>query len=49
MEPETFANDFLDDDGCPDNPNDKVHISRDRIIITEQVYFDTGKTTIKKE
>lgn len=48
MEPETL-NDFLDDDGCPDNPNDKVHISRDRIIITEQVYFDTGKTSIKKE
>ena len=47
-EPETF-NDFLDDDGCPDDPNDKVHISRDRIIITEQVYFDTGKTTIKSE
>jgi outer membrane protein OmpA-like peptidoglycan-associated protein len=48
MEPETF-NDFMDDDGCPDDPNDKVHIARDRIIITEQVYFDTGKTTIKKE
>ncbi len=48
MEPETL-NDFLDDDGCPDNPNDKVHIARDRIIITEQVYFDTGKTTIMKK
>lgn len=47
-EAETF-NDFLDDDGCPDDPNDKVHISRDRIIITEQVYFDTGKTSIKKQ
>lgn len=47
MEPETL-NDFLDDDGCPDDPKDKVHIARDRIIITEQVYFDTGKTTIKK-
>nr|WP_283808746.1 OmpA family protein [Microvenator marinus] len=47
-EPETF-NDFMDDDGCPDNPNDKVHIARDRIIITEQVYFDTAKTSIKKQ
>ncbi len=47
-DPETF-NDFLDDDGCPDDPNDKVHISRDRIIITEQVYFNTGKTTIQKK
>jgi len=47
-EPETF-NDFQDEDGCPDDPNDKVHITRDRIIITEQVYFDTAKTTIKRE
>ncbi len=46
--PETF-NDFLDDDGCPDDPNDKVHISRDRIIITEQVYFETNKATIKRQ
>lgn len=46
--PETF-NDFLDDDGCPDDPNDKVHISRDRIIITEQVYFETAKATIKRQ
>ena len=48
MEPETF-NDFLDDDGCPDDPNDKVHLSRDKIIITEQVHFETGKATIKRE
>ena len=48
MVPEVF-NDFLDDDGCPDDPNDKVHISRDRIIITEQVHFETGKATIKRE
>ena len=46
--PETM-NDFLDDDGCPDDPNDKVHISRDRIIITEQVHFETGKSTIKRK
>lgn len=41
--------DFLDEDGCPYNPDDKVRISRDRIIITDQVYFDTARTTIKSE
>ncbi|MCK6515154.1 OmpA family protein [Myxococcota bacterium] len=36
-----------DDDGCPEDGRAKL--SGKRIEITERVYFDTGKTTIKPE
>lgn len=44
-EPEN-KNGFLDEDGCPDDPSQKVVISKDKIIITEPVYFATNKDAI---
>ncbi len=44
-EPETF-NGFEDEDGCPDNPNEKVVISKNKLIITEPVYFAVNKEQI---
>lgn len=44
-EPEN-KNGFLDEDGCPDDPNEKVVIAKNKIIITEPVYFATNKATI---
>ena len=47
-EPENF-NEFLDEDGCPDDPDQKVVIAKDKIIITEPVYFATNKDAILKQ
>ena len=47
-QPETF-NGFLDEDGCPDDLNEKAVVSKDKIIITEPVYFATNKDTILKQ
>ncbi len=47
MEPETI-NGNQDDDGCPDKGISKVQLTKERIVITEKVYFDTGKDTIQK-
>ncbi len=44
-DPEEF-NGFLDEDGCPDRPDEKVIISKNKIIITEPVYFATNKDRI---
>ena len=44
-DPEEF-NGFLDEDGCPDRPDEKVVISKNKIIITEPVYFATNKDRI---
>jgi outer membrane protein OmpA-like peptidoglycan-associated protein len=45
-EPETF-NGFEDDDGCPDES--KIVLTGDKIELNEQIFFDTGKDTIKPE
>ena len=46
--PETM-NGVADEDGCPDSVQTKVSLSKERIIILEQVLFDTAKATIKQE
>jgi outer membrane protein OmpA-like peptidoglycan-associated protein len=47
-EPET-KNGVADEDGCPDTEKSKVSISKEQIMILEQVLFDTNKATIRKE
>jgi outer membrane protein OmpA-like peptidoglycan-associated protein len=42
-------NGFADEDGCPEDPNDKVTITKDKLVITEQVYFETAKAKIRKD
>ena len=44
-EPETY-NDYLDDDGCPDTPPEKVRVTRTRIEINEPINFETGSASI---
>lgn len=44
--PET-RNGFEDEDGCPDKT--KAKIEGKRIVITDKVFFDNGKATIKEE
>ena len=39
-------NGFLDEDGCPDDPDQQVVVSNNKLIITEPVYFATGKSEI---
>ena len=46
LKPETF-NGVEDADGCPDEGG-KVKLTCEEIAITEQVFFDTGKATIRK-
>ncbi|MCB9742354.1 MAG: OmpA family protein [Alphaproteobacteria bacterium] len=38
-----------DEDGCPDAGNSRVEVKADRIEISEKIFFETGKATIKKE
>jgi outer membrane protein OmpA-like peptidoglycan-associated protein len=45
--PET-KNDYQPEDGCPDK-KPRVTVGKTNIVITEQIYFDTGKSTIKEE
>lgn len=45
--PETI-NGNKDDDGCPDEGKAKVELTKERVEILDQVYFDTGKDTIQK-
>jgi MYXO-CTERM domain-containing protein len=47
-QPET-KNGVADDDGCPDTDKSKVSITKEQIMILEQVLFDTNKATIRKE
>jgi OOP family OmpA-OmpF porin len=37
-----------DEDGCPEK-NPRVVLGKGKIVITEQIYFDYNKTTIKQE
>ena len=46
-EPEVF-NGVGDEDGCPDAGPALVEITREAIVIKEQVFFDTGKARIQK-
>ncbi|MAY79697.1 MAG: hypothetical protein CL930_02835 [Deltaproteobacteria bacterium] len=42
------VNGYLDGDGCPDDGPSGVDITRDQIVISEKVLFDTGRASIKK-
>jgi OmpA-OmpF porin, OOP family len=46
-EPED-KDDYQDEDGCPEK-NPRVVLGKGKIVITEQIYFDVNKTTIKQE
>ena len=37
-----------DEDGCPDSGRSKVVVTQEKIEITDRVYFDLGKTVIKR-
>lgn len=41
-------NGVKDDDGCPDEGKAQVVLTKERVEILEQVYFDTAKDTIQK-
>ncbi|MDP2342537.1 MAG: OmpA family protein [Deltaproteobacteria bacterium] len=45
-EPE-IVNNFEDEDGCPDKGKTSVKVTKEKIEITDKVYFDTGKDTIQ--
>ena len=45
-EPENF-NEYLDEDGCPDVKPQNVKITKDRIEISQTIYFEVNKTVIK--
>lgn len=45
-DPETM-NGYLDSDGCPDEGPKGVNITKDQIVIDDQILFDTGKASIK--
>jgi outer membrane protein OmpA-like peptidoglycan-associated protein len=47
-EPETI-NGVADEDGCPDKGKSLVQVDQKEIKILQQVFFDTSKSTIKKE
>jgi outer membrane protein OmpA-like peptidoglycan-associated protein len=47
-DPET-VNGFEDDDGCPDDAPKRVQVERERIVITEQIFFDLDRATIRPE
>jgi outer membrane protein OmpA-like peptidoglycan-associated protein len=46
FEPETY-NGFVDDDGCPDAAS-RVIVEKEKIVITEKIFFETGKAIIKE-
>ncbi len=46
--PETL-NGLVDEDGCPEVEGQAVIVTKNKIEILQQVYFDTGKATIKEE
>jgi outer membrane protein OmpA-like peptidoglycan-associated protein len=46
-EPETY-NGIEDEDGCPEKEAD-VYVTKEKIEITQQIFFDTDKATIKPE
>jgi outer membrane protein OmpA-like peptidoglycan-associated protein len=40
------VNQYLDDDGCPDNPPSRVVVTRERIEIKDTIQFEVGKATL---
>lgn len=42
-------NGFEDDDGCPDKGKGQVVVTTDELRILQKVFFDTGKSTIKRK
>jgi outer membrane protein OmpA-like peptidoglycan-associated protein len=44
-QPET-ANNYLDEDGCPDTPPSGVKVTRTRVEIKETIQFETGSATL---
>ena len=45
-ERETF-NDYRDDDGCPDEKKSAVSVTKDKLVITEKIYFSSGSDRIQ--
>lgn len=45
-DPENF-NEYLDTDGCPDEKPKNVKVTKDKIEISQKIYFETAKTIIK--
>ncbi len=46
FDPET-VNGYLDEDGCPDNAPTRVVVEKQRIVITEKIFFEYNKADIK--
>ena len=46
MIPET-KNGYLDEDGCPDEAPSRVSVQKEKIVITEKVFFEYNKADIK--
>lgn len=46
LEPET-KNDYLDDDGCPDTKPQNVRVTKEKIEISQKIFFEVNKTIIK--
>ncbi|MBA2320039.1 MAG: OmpA family protein [Deltaproteobacteria bacterium] len=46
FEPETY-NGIADEDGCPDTAS-RVIVEKEKIVITEKIFFETGKAIIKE-
>jgi outer membrane protein OmpA-like peptidoglycan-associated protein len=40
---------FVDEDGCPADPDESVSITRNKITIADQIHFETAKATIRRE
>jgi len=46
--PET-VNQYLDEDGCPDEKPQRVEVTKQQIVIKDQIQFSTGNATIRSE
>lgn len=46
FDPET-VNGYLDEDGCPDTAPTRVVVEKQRIVITEKIFFEYNKADIK--
>jgi outer membrane protein OmpA-like peptidoglycan-associated protein len=44
--PETI-NQYMDEDGCPDQKPSRIEVTKQQIVIKEQIQFETGKATIR--
>ena len=46
FDPET-RNGYLDEDGCPDNAPSRVVVEKEKIVITEKIFFEYNKAVIQ--